>query len=341
MADVQVNDEEMSSSPLASTEALEPTEVEQDTTAIVTDSDPGSLPLISEHGNPRFPRVLLDGGGYEILGMPINKGLPVWVTSVNALELHVSIEVVLLNLVDHALQNRDANWPELLRLYEWFPNGLLDISQQKRQLRWDWIMSKKPVEPVIPGEVVQQHCFWVRGYGLSKAKDDKLIEMDAIKALNYKSFRAILRQVANECITSTPGPVEIMGLCRRHWNDLKEPQVSDLRSRVIKKKKKIRGKNRAAKNKLAKKSSSAPSTTSDPQPGSQVQAGDPSPTTGPSPAEENEVVMLGEVRHPSGHPNSVPGMAPPPGVPIIRTPLLSFQQENPPPIRTLSRCSAT
>merc|ERR1712030_294157 len=69
---------------------------------------------------------------------------------------------------------------------------------------------------------------------------------------NYKSFRAIVRQVANECITSTPGPVEIMGLCRRHWNDIKEPQVSDLRSRVIKKKKKIREKNRAAKNKLAK-----------------------------------------------------------------------------------------
>ena len=82
MADVQVNDEEMSSSPLASTEAPEPTEVEHDTTAIVAAPDQGSLPLISEHGNPRFPRVLLDGGGYEILGMPINKGLPVWVTSV-------------------------------------------------------------------------------------------------------------------------------------------------------------------------------------------------------------------------------------------------------------------
>ena len=41
--------------------------------------------------------------------------------------------------------------------------------------------------------------------------------------------------------------------------------------------------------------------------------------------------MLGEVRQPSGHPNSVPGMAPPPpGVPQIRTPLLNFQQANPP-----------
>ena len=89
MADVQVNDEEMSSSPLASTEALEPTEVEQDTTAIVTDSDPGSLPLISERGNPRFPRDLLVGGGFEILTNPINVGLPEWVVSATALELHV------------------------------------------------------------------------------------------------------------------------------------------------------------------------------------------------------------------------------------------------------------
>ena len=69
-------------------------------------------------------------------------------TTVNALELHVSIEAVLLNLVDHALQNKDANWPELLRLYDWFPVGLLDINQQKRKLRWDWIMSKNPNEPV-------------------------------------------------------------------------------------------------------------------------------------------------------------------------------------------------
>ena len=177
MAEGLDSDQEMSSGSQPGPEAIEPTEVEQDI-ADVAAPDPGSLPLITELGNPRFPRGLLDGGGYEILGMPINKGLPVWVTSVNALELHVSIETVLLNLVDHALQNREANWPELLRLYEWFPNGLLEISQQKRQLRWDWIMSKNPGEPLVPGEVVQQHCFWVRGYGLSKAKDDKLIEMD-------------------------------------------------------------------------------------------------------------------------------------------------------------------
>ena len=141
-----------------------------------------------------------------------------------------------------------------------------------------------------------------------------------------------MRQVANICITTNPGPVEIMGLCRRHWNDLKEPSVGDLRIRVQKKKKKLRAKTQAAK-KLAKKSSSAPSATSEPQVGPQDQAGDPSPATDQNPTEEEEVVMLGEVRQPSGQPNSVPGMAPPPpGVPIVRTPLLNFQQANPPQI---------
>ena len=264
---------------MAVTEATEPTSVEHDKSAVVADPDPGSVPLVSEHGNPKFPRALLDRGGYEILGMPLNKGLPVWVTAVNVLELHVSIEAVLLNLVDHALQNKDANLPEMLRMYEWFPSGLLDIPQSKRKLRWDWIMSKDPMEPIIPGDVAPlQHCFWVKGYGISKAKDDKLIEADAVKSLNYKSFRAILRQVANTCITTTPGPVEIMGLIRRHWNELKEPTIHDLRSKVQKKKKRLRAKSQAAK-KLANKSSSGPSTTSDPQVGSQDQAGDPSPAT--------------------------------------------------------------
>ena len=47
----------------------------------------------------------------------MNMGLPDWVTSATALELHVSIEAVLLNLVEQALKHEDANWPELLRLY--------------------------------------------------------------------------------------------------------------------------------------------------------------------------------------------------------------------------------
>ena len=120
MAEAQDNDDGMFSSPLPSPEALEPTEVEQNINADASTSPPGSLPLISEHGNPRFPRDLLVGGGFKILGNPINVGLPKWVVSATALELHVSIEAVLLNLVQHALQNRDAKWPELLRSFNWF-----------------------------------------------------------------------------------------------------------------------------------------------------------------------------------------------------------------------------
>ena len=52
MAEALPTEEEMFSSPVACPEAVEPTEVEQDTPAIVTDSSPGSAPLITEHGNP-------------------------------------------------------------------------------------------------------------------------------------------------------------------------------------------------------------------------------------------------------------------------------------------------
>ena len=232
MAEAQDNDEEMFSSPLPSPNALEPTEVEQDAIANAAASPPGSLPLISEHGNPRFPRDLLVGGGFEILGNPMNIGLPEWVTSGTALELHVSIEAVLLNLVHHALLHRDANWPGLLRRYNWFPKALLEVSQAKRKARWDWIMSKQPDELVLPGDVIQHHVFWVQGYGQDKAKDDKLIEMNSTKALNYFGFRSIIRQVANDCIVNQPGPVEIGALSRRHWNNLREPSVNDLKTRV-------------------------------------------------------------------------------------------------------------
>merc|ERR1712002_109330 len=186
------------------------------------------------------------------------------------------------------------------------------------------------MDPVIPGDIVQQHCFWVRGYGEDKAKDDKLIEMDAVKSLKYSSFRAIVRKVANVCITTEPGPVEIGSLSRRFWNNMREPSINDLRSRVIKKKKKSRAKNLAAKKKQ-KTSSSASLATSEPQGGTQDQAGDPSPATGENQPDEEEVVMLGEVRHSIGQPSGVPGIAPPPpGVPIIRTPQVILNQAPPP-----------
>ena len=329
MAEALDNDEEMFSSPVPSPNALEPTEVEHDAIANEDASPPGSLPLITEHGNPRFPRDLLVGGGFEVLGNPMNMGLPDWITSQTALELHVSIEAVLLNMVHHALLNRDANWPGLLLRYSWFPRALLEVSQSKRKACWDWIMSKQPEEPALPGDVIQPHVFWVKGYGLDKAKDDKLIEMNSTKALNYLGFRSIIRQVANDCITSQPGPVEIGALSRCHWNNLREPSVSDLKTRVQKKKKKNRSKILAAK-KQAKKSSSGPSnTTSEPQEG-QDQAADPSPARGLDQPDDEEVVMLGEVRNTTGQPNVAPGIAPlPPGVPIIRTPQVNFNQANP------------
>ena len=86
-----------------------------------------------------------------------------------------------------------------------------------------------------------------------------------------------------------------------------------------------------AAKKQAKKASSGPSaTTSEPQEGSQDQAGDPSPAMGLNQPEDEEVVMLGEVRNTNGQPNGAPGIAPPPpGVPIIRTPQVNFNQANP------------
>ena len=76
MAEAQDNGDGINPSPVPSPEALEPTEVEQNTNANAFTSPPGSLPLVSERGNPRFPRDLLVGGGFKILAHPINVGLP-------------------------------------------------------------------------------------------------------------------------------------------------------------------------------------------------------------------------------------------------------------------------
>ena len=219
--------------------AVEPPNGEQIIDGDYSTSPPGSLPLVTERGNPRFPKDLLVGGGFEILSNPINFGYSEWLVSATALDLHTSIEAVLLNLVDNALKNRDKKWPELLRLFPWFPKALLEVSQAKRDNRWDWINSKKPADTDGREEVIRHHTFWLKGFGADKAKDDKLIEMNCYKTLNYHAFRAIIRSVANECIVDTPGPVEVGTISRRHWNDLKEPTVNDLKLRVGKKKKNL------------------------------------------------------------------------------------------------------
>ena len=126
-----------------------------------------------------------------------------------------------------------------------------------------------------------------------------------------------------------------MGLIRRHWNELQEPSLDNLRSKVQKKKKRIRAKNQAAK-KLALRSSSGPSSTSETPVVSQDQAVDPSTANGQSAAGNEEVARVAEVSQPSVQ-VSVPGLAPPPpGVNLVRTPLVNYQA-TPPRYRSSAR----
>ena len=126
--------------------AVEPPNGEQVIDGDDSTSPPGSLPLITERGNPRFPKALLVGGGFKILANPINQGMSEWLVSATVLDLHTSIEAVLLHLVRNALENRDKSWPALLKSFPWFPKALLDISPAKRDNCWDWIQSRKPAE---------------------------------------------------------------------------------------------------------------------------------------------------------------------------------------------------
>ena len=167
---------------------VEPPNGEQSIDGDDSTSPPGSLPLISERGNPRFPKALLVEGGFKILANPINQGMSEWLVSATALDLHTSIEAVLLHLVHNALVNRDKSWPALLKSFSWFPKALLEISPAKRDNRWDWIQSRKPAEVEGGGEVIQHHTYWLKGYGADKAKDDKLFEMNCYKTLNYHVF---------------------------------------------------------------------------------------------------------------------------------------------------------
>ena len=93
--------------------------------------------------------------------------------------------------------------------------------------RLEWIQSKKPADTEgVEGN--QHHTFWLKGYGSDKAKDDKMIESNCYKTLNYLGFWTIIRSVANEVRTTDPGPVEVGNLTRRHWDALKEPTIIDI-----------------------------------------------------------------------------------------------------------------
>merc|ERR1711888_71988 len=119
-----------------------------------------------------------------------------------------------------------------------------------------------------------------------------MVESNCYKTLNYLGFWSIIRSVANEVRVSDPGPIEVGNLTRRHWNDLKEPSVNDLKHRVVKKKKKIRSKSAANATKQAQQT--APITADLPG-GPQGQAGAPALAAGLNPQVEPEVVVVDEV----------------------------------------------
>jgi len=328
MSDVLAQDGDPSSSG-AITDDHGPATAEQSIEPVVTDPEPGSVPLIKEQGNPKFPRALMERGGYDMLRMSFNKELPAWVTSTHVLELNTSIEAVLLNITWFVLQTKDADIINMLRIYDWYPGGLLEISQDKRTLRWDWIMAKDPKVSVEAGSVgPPQHAFWAKGYGVCMAKDEMLYKADIVKSLNFRSFRSILLQVSEACLARSLGPVEVMGMIRRHWNDLSEPSLDNLRSKVKSKKKRLKAKSQAAKKLASKNSSSGPKPPTEPPVVSMDLAVDPSTATGPGTTGNDVVASVAEVVQPGGQ-VTVPGPAPQlPGVNPVRPPL----QAPPPPL---------
>ena len=167
--------------------AVEPPNGEQANHGDDSTPPPGSLALFKEQGNPKFPKALLVGGGFDILANPICSGVSEWLVSASVLDLNTSIEGVLLHMLRNALANRDKSWPELLKNFDWFPKVLFDIGQPKRDACWEWIQSKKPEDPTI-FEGTPHHTFWLKGYSSDKAKDDKMIESNCYKTLNYLGF---------------------------------------------------------------------------------------------------------------------------------------------------------
>ena len=309
--------------------AIEPPHGEQHNNSDDSTPPPGSLPLFKEQGNPKFPKALLVGGGFEILANPICSGMSEWLVSESVLDLNTSIEAVLLHLLRNALANGDKSWPEFLRSFDWFPNALFDFGPAKRDARWDWIMSKGPADP-SNFVATPHHSFWLKGYGTDKVKDDKMIEANCYKTLNYFGFRGIIRSVASEVKLNDPGPVEVGNLSRRHWNNLKEPSISDLKKRVVKKKKRIRSKSTVA-NTVKKAQKNLP-VTADPQGGPQGQVRAPAQAAGLNLPAEPEVMVVGEVSGPNDQPCVGPGAAaggPPPPQMSFKPPRYNFLQTLP------------
>ena len=68
---------------------------------------PGSLSLFRD-GGFKFPKALLEGGGFDILRNPICHGLQEFVLSESILDMNTSIEGVLLFMLQQALANGET-----------------------------------------------------------------------------------------------------------------------------------------------------------------------------------------------------------------------------------------
>ena len=100
-------------------------------------------------------------------------------------------------MLQQALANGEKQWQDLLKSFAWFPLVLFDVVQPKRDARWEWIQSFEPDDHAdLVGDL--RHSFWLACYGNDKAKDDKIIESNGSKNLNYREFRGIIRSVAYE-----------------------------------------------------------------------------------------------------------------------------------------------
>ena len=141
------------------------------------------------------------------------------------------------------------------------------------------------------------------------------MESNGYKTLDYKECQGLIKSVTSEI--RNLGPIEIGGVCRRHWNALKEPTIVDLKKRVVKKKKKTRAKS-------VKKQIQNPPAAADPQvealgqAPAPAQAADQAPPGGP---EAMDVAAVGNpnVQLPVG-PGGATGGPPPPTNPQRSSP---------------------
>ena len=116
-----------------------------------------------------------------------------YLLSASVFDLTTSIEGVMLFILENALKNTGANWPELLNGYAWFPRALSKLSPAKRLARWEWIMKQEPADP-DSCSVTTRHSFWLDGYADNKLKDDRMIANGGYKIINYSEFREVMQK---------------------------------------------------------------------------------------------------------------------------------------------------